>query len=609
MSTAPNQIIDFLSASAPFDHLPNNERERIAKQATLIYLTQTNKSVLLAQSQCLFLIQSGQFSVKDSDAPQRHLSEGDYFGIDGLIDRVDYALDVHVDMPGLVLCITHSSMYEAMQSAAFANFFTNAKSEALPNQAVLDSNSMWLHKPLAEVLNKAPVKADQAMDIHRAASLMAEQNVSSLLVTQNGKLVGIVTDRDLRNRVVATAAPLTRPISAVMTEDPVKISHNRTLFDAMSLMGEHNIHHLPVVENGAEKPIGMLTASDIVRHQRGNILFVIGELSKAQNLYELTRASWQIPHYFAMHAKRPGDFDIAGKVLAQATDIMTRKLITFYQQQQGAAPMAYCWVVYGSQAREDQSMGSDQDNALLLAHRPDRLEAEYFSGLANYVCNGLAKCGIALCSGNIMASNPDLRLSLDDAIEEARQWVRQPTPKAIMTFNIFLDARAAAGDTALFKRLQAARAPLLQQRSFLAALARHNNHISVPLSVFQKFVFEKGGNDEDAIDLKKNAVAIINNIVRLYALASAVSMPSTLARLDNLPETAGLVRKDAENLRDIWLFLNRLRWRHQLTRNVVDNRVSMSELSSIEKHQLKAAFKAIDRAQQAAVMKYSGGIS
>ena len=610
MGAVPQQVSDFLKTSAPFDLLRDEELTSIASHANLIYLTEENKQTLLSENTgCLYLIQSGQFSVKDSDGPERHLSDGDYFGIMSVLDNVDYTIEVSVDSPGLVYCLHCDDIKKAMENAEFANFFNSAKIDALQNQAVADSNSMWLYKPLAETISKAPIQADSNTSILEAAKRMSEHNVSSLLITDNGELTGIVTDRDMRNRVVAQNMPYSEPVRTIMTPDPAKITQNRTMFDAMSIMSERNIHHLPIIDRFTFAPVGMLTTSDVVRNQRGNVLFVIGELSKAKNLYELTRASWQIPHYFTIHAKRPGDFDIAGKVLSQATDIMTRKLITFFQQINGHAPMPYCWIVYGSQAREDQNIGSDQDNALLLAHRPNDEEAEYFEKMSEYVCQGLNKCGIKLCAGNIMASNPELRLSLDDAIEEAKRWVNQPTPQAIMHFNIFLDARVTAGDTELFKRLQAARAPLLKQKLFLAALARHTNEISVPLSMFQKFVFEKGRERDDTIDLKKNAVAIINNLVRLYALANGMTMPSTLGRLANLPEGSGLSTRDAANIRDIWLFMNRLRWRHQLTQKVTDNCVSISELSSIEKHQLKAAFKAIDRAQQAAVMNFAGGMA
>ncbi|HAG29776.1 MAG TPA: signal transduction protein [Alteromonas macleodii] len=609
MTAMAKQVEDFLNTSAPFDVLDKEQKLELVKHTELIYLTADNVGDLQKGKSSLFLIQNGQFSVQDSDAPLRHLSEGDYFGYTNIMEKRNFSLSISVDSPGLVYCFEASAVTPLFELPAIRNFFDGLRNNALQNHAISDSNSMWLYKGLEDVINKSPVSVDIETSITVAAQIMTNQKVSSLLVTREDKLIGIITDRDLRSRVVAASLDIHLPVSHIMTPNPAQIMGNRTLFDALALMTERNIHHLPVIDQQTLVPLGMVTASDIIRHQRGNVLFIIGELSKAENLYELTRLSWQLPHYFSAHAKKAGDYDIAGKILSQATDIMTRKLIGFFQQANGKAPMMFAWLVYGSQAREDQTMGSDQDNGLLLAERPSEAQAEYFAKMADYVCNGLAKCGIKLCDGNIMASNSKLRLSLEEAIEEAKRWVKAPTKDAIMHFNIFLDVRCAAGDISLFKQLQRQRAPLMKQNMFLAALTRNSNEISVPLSMFQKFIYEKGRKEKDVIDLKTRAVALINNIARIYALADGVTLPNTLARLDALSENSQLSKRDATNLRDIWLFLNRLRWRHQLENKVTDNRVSVSSLSSIEKHQLKAAFKAIERTNQAMVMKFSGGVS
>ncbi|MEC7528418.1 MAG: putative nucleotidyltransferase substrate binding domain-containing protein [Pseudomonadota bacterium] len=609
MTAMAKQAEDFLNTSAPFDVLDKEQKLELVKHTELIYLTADNVGDLQKGEASLFLIQNGQFSVQDSDAPLRHLSEGDYFGYTNIMEKRNFSLSISVDSPGLVYCFEASAVTPLFELPAIRNFFDGLRNNALQNHAISDSNSMWLYKGLEDVINKSPVSVDIETSITVAAQIMTNQKVSSLLVTREDKLIGIITDRDLRSRVVAASLDIHLPVSHIMTPNPAQIMGNRTLFDALALMTERNIHHLPVIDQQTLVPLGMVTASDIIRHQRGNVLFIIGELSKAENLYELTRLSWQLPHYFSAHAKKAGDYDIAGKILSQATDIMTRKLIGFFQQANGKAPIMFAWLVYGSQAREDQTMGSDQDNGLLLAERPSEAQAEYFAKMADYVCNGLAKCGIKLCDGNIMASNPKLRLSLEEAIEEAKRWVKAPTKDAIMHFNIFLDVRCAAGDISLFKQLQRQRAPLMKQNMFLAALTRNSNEISVPLSMFQKFIYEKGRKEKDVIDLKTRAVALINNIARIYALADGVTLPNTLARLDALSENSQLSKRDATNLRDIWLFLNRLRWRHQLENKVTDNRVSVSSLSSIEKHQLKAAFKAIERTNQAMVMKFSGGVS
>ncbi|NDW22779.1 putative nucleotidyltransferase substrate binding domain-containing protein [Alteromonas hispanica] len=608
MTAIAKQVEDFLSSSAPFDMLNEAQRSDLIRNADLLYVTKDNAGQFGAKESRLYLIQSGQFSVEDGEGAARHLSEGDYFNYTAILDNQTYPLSVTVDSPGLIYSFAARDVTGLLDLVEVSSFFNGLRNNALQNHAIADSNSMWLYKSLTDVVSKAPVAAHCDTTIVEAAKLMTQEKVSSLLVTENEKLIGIVTDRDLRSRVVAEAFDTHRAVKDIMTAAPAQIGSNRTLFDAMSLMTEKNIHHLPVIDHLSQSPMGMITASDIIRHQRGNVLFIIGELTKANSLYELIRLSWQLPHYFAAHAKRAGDYDIAGKILSQATDVMTRKLIGFFQQDNGKAPMMFAWLVYGSQAREDQTTGSDQDSGLLLASKPNEKQAAYFAEMTDYVCKGLAKCGIKLCDGNIMASNPKLRLALDDAVSEAQQWVNSPTKEAIMHFNIFLDVRCAAGDASLFKELQKRRAPLLQQKMFLAALARASNEVSVPLSMFQKFSYEKGRKQKDTIDLKTRAVALINNIARIYALADGITLPNTVTRLESLSEKSELSSKDAANLKDIWIFLNRLRWRHQLENKVTDNLVSVSTLSSIQKHQLKAGFKAIERANEAMVMKFSGGV-
>ena len=610
MSDIPHQVTDFISKSAPFDVLDEDAVSAIATKTKVIYLTPDNQNSLLKEHQAsLFLIQTGQFTITDENGNERFLSDGDYFGFIALMEPGKGQIEVEIDSPGVVYCIPKTMFDVALENRRVKKFFTAAKDDVLLNQAVEDSNSMWLYKPLHEQLTKAPIQTAQHTSIQSAAQKMAEHGVSSLIVTEDDHLIGIVTDRDLRNRVVAQGMDIHLPVSEIMTPRPAYMLHNQNMFSAIALMSEKNIHHLPVLHADDRSPMGMVTTSDVIRKQRGNVLYMIGELSKAPNLYELTRIAWQMPQYFAANAKRAGDFDIAGKVLSQATDIMTRQLIAFYIEQHGQPPLGYCWVVYGSQAREDQTMGSDQDNALLLAATPNTSQAQYFESMAEYVCKGLGKCGIKLCDGNIMASNPELRLSVDAAVLQAKKWVAQPTPEAILEFNIFLDARAVEGDRALFKNLQQRRKPLFKNDFFLAALARAANSDAVPLSVFNKFVYRKHNGKKDGINLKVNAIALINNLARLYSLSVGLTVPNTVERLNLLGQIGIISKEDAINLRDIWLFLNRLRWRHQLRNNVTDNIISVSELSSLEKHQLKASFKAIHRAQQSVVMKLSGGIA
>ncbi len=609
----PEQVLRFFERHAPFDALPADDLMSLVKSANLIYLTPHNlESQLPAAKDSIFFIQGGHFNVQER-GHNRQLGEGDFFGLPLLQDPRYSGVDISIEEPGLVYCIPLLTIKTIIEKhSTLAKFFDNYTQKDL-NNPLDESANIWLYQRIDKQLKRDPITTESYTSIADCAKLMTDESVSSLLITKEDFLIGILTDKDIRSRVIAQGLPTTTEAAEVMTETPFVTNGDATMLDALSLMTQYNIHHLPVVEpckrTGKNNILGMISSSDILRAQRGNILLVIDDIAKADNLYELVNASWQIPHYFKTYASRFSDFDIAGKVLSQATDIMTRKLIGFFTTQNGMPPMEYCWLIYGSQARGDQNLGSDQDNALLLERTPSEQESEYFARFSEYVCKGLAKCGIKLCSGNIMASNPELRQSLSDTLKQTQHWADNPSNDAIMHFNIFLDVRSASGNMALFEQYIQKRTQILQKSIFLAALARFANNVDVPLSLFRQFAFEKNAPSKDCINIKEKAVAIINDIVRLYALADGVTVPGTVDRLNALSKSSGLSQPDRRNLKEIWLFLNRLRWRHQLTQNSTDNLVAMSELSPIERYQLKTAFQQIKQSQQGLVMKFSGGLA
>ncbi|MCY7295907.1 DUF294 nucleotidyltransferase-like domain-containing protein [Alteromonas sp. a30] len=609
----PDQVLQFFESHAPFDNLPKEDLTKLITASTLNYVTSENIEAQLPNEKShIFFIQGGHYSVQEKGVT-RQLGEGDFFGLPLIQDPEYQGIFIAIEEPGLVYSLPIGIIKKLIaEHSALGKFFENYSNKGA-SSPLDESANIWLYQKIATQLKRKPITTESHTSIEDCAKIMAKEHISSLLITEDQYLIGILTDKDIRSRVVAEGVSPQIAVSEVMTHDPTVTRGNANMLDALSIMTQHNIQHLPVVEpcsnSGKNNILGMISASDILRAQRSNILLVIDDIAKANNLYELINASWQIPHYFKTYASRFSDFDIAGKVLSQATDTMTRKLISFFTSQHGPLPMSYCWLVYGSQARGDQNLGSDQDNALLLEREPNEEEAKYLADFADYVCKGLAKCGIKLCGGNIMASNPELRLSFEEALEQTRNRCTNPSEDAIMRFNIFLDVRCVAGNLSLFEKYLQARTKILRNSMFLASLARFANDVDVPLSLFRQFVYDKNAPIKDCINIKEKAVAILNDIVRIYALADGVTVPSIVERLDALSENAGLSHHDRRNLKDAWLFLTRLRWRHQLTQNATDNLVSMKELSPIERYQLKTAFQQIRQAQQGLVMKFSGGMA
>ncbi len=320
---------------------------------------------------------------------------------------------------------------------------------------------------------------------------MRVARVSSVLVIDNGKLIGILTDRDLRNRVLAEGFDGTLAVHQAMTANPKVLFENDLVFEAMLLMSEHGIHHLPIMTNEVNddevtKPVGILTSTDILRGQSSQPLLLIGEIERQHDIASLIQVSKQIPVLLQNLISADARAEEVGRVLTSVTDALTRRLIVLNQQILGAAPMAFCWLAFGSQGRQDQAACSDQDNGLLLAHEPDEHAKGYFNALTHAVCEGLDKCGYVYCPGDIMAQNPKWRLPLDKWQKHFESWLNSPEPKALMHASIFFDMRAVYGPQSLFDQLQSHVLERTKDNDiFLAGMAGNSLVESPPLGFLE----------------------------------------------------------------------------------------------------------------------------
>lgn len=481
-----------------------------------------------------------------------------------------------------------------------------------------------LELAIAEVINREPVTVSSTASIREAAQLMRDEKVSSVMVTgavqgrhpeegaglglhpTSSKLFGILTDRDLRNRVIAQGLSYDIQVNAVMTQAPATVYGQQTLMDALTLMTQHNIHHLPVLDEN-DQPIGMITNTDLMRQQRSEPVMLISAINKAETREQLITEAQHIPAYMQTFAARVHDTTMVGRLLASLTDSMTRKLIGLYEQDHGVAPGTYCWIAFGSQGREDQVLSSDQDNGLLLGNGLNEQQLDWFKGLGEYVCTGLNECGIPLCPGDIMASNPDCRRTLDGWLDRFQTWTTSPTPKALMYCQIFFDSRMVHGNKRLYQRYRDEVALLGKNEFFLGNLARLQVSVQVPLGLFNRFRGTESGKDSDLINIKRYGIALINDIVRIYSLQAGLTVPQTLQRLEQLRGSNLLNRKDNQSLAEAWQFLTQLRLQHQLDIWGTDkpkNALDPDELSTLTRRQLKTAFRIIKDCQQGVGLKF-----
>ena len=608
-STELQPISNFIKTLPPFDQLTDPLVEQCCQALTVVYYSKKEQLVHVDTNEPqLYIVRSGAFEVTTEKGELiDRISDGQYFGYSGMLSGEKVVNKVHILEDGLIYQLPLSNFNNLRASSqTFDRFFNQAFAKRLRSQGALKSNKITTSR-ISSLVSENLISLSSKATIQEAAILMSEKRVSSLIIIDDEKLAGILTDRDLRNRVLAKGLTGETVIHEVMTKSPITASKNALIFEAMLLMSEKNIHHLPIVENN--RPISMLTSTDIMRSQSSQPLLLIGQIDRQNNIENLVAVSKQLPSLLQNLISSEAKAQEIGRILTLVTDALTRRLIYIAQQKLGEAPMKFCWLAFGSQARQDQAAGADQDNALLLEKETDSESEQYFKELAEAVCSGLNQCGFPYCPGDIMAQNPKLRCSLKQWQTQFNDWIKTPKPNALLNSTIFFDMRSIYGDNALFEQLQN---DVLKQTKnndvFLAALTHNAMQQVAPLGFFKNFVIERDGREVKGIDLKHKGLALINDIARIYALANGIKTVNSRQRLSELIGNPGINKQDIYNLLDAAEFIAHKRLVNQgqqYENNLpLSNYLLPSSLTSLSRHHLKDAFTVLHDSQAGIKLKF-----
>jgi CBS domain-containing protein len=594
----------FLANIPPFDQMKAEDIHRFASHIS-VYYCKAQESVDLS-SERLLIVRTGLFTLySDQQQILSKLQPGDFYGYQLLLTGLSDQDSLICDEDGLIYWLNAEAFHQYRHRYKSIDVFFQRLFGRRLHQYKEQQHSSRFTLKINDIVKPRKISIDPKQNVQQAAQLMTQQRVSSLLVEDAQNLVGILTDRDIRSRVMAQGLTADILVNQVMTTEPFSIDLHAYLYQAVQLMSQHNVHHLPVTEHG--KCYGMLTATDVIRTQQDHPVFLIGEIHRQNTVADLARCSLQISSLALSLSKQQVPAYEVGHILTTITDALTQRLIYIAQQQLGPAPCVFSWLAFGSQARMDQSLNSDQDNALLLEKEPTADIERYFSALADFVCQGLAQCGVTLCPGNIMASNKALRLSFNGWTKRFQSWVKSPTPDALLKASIFFDLRVIAGSKSLTNALQQ---DILQRTTnaplFSYHLAQNALLGSAPLGLFKHFILEHDGKEKKGLDLKKRGISLITDLVRVYALAAGVTEVNTRKRLLALMSLGVIENRYAANLLDAFDLLAQLRWDkhiqdisdHQVATNLLDP----TTITGLARHQLKDSFAVITAAQ--ASLKY-----
>jgi CBS domain-containing protein len=609
------EIREFLARCPPFDGLPETVLDGLPYRLMVRYLRRGSPFPPGEEDPALWLIRGGAVEFRGPDQQLiEKLGEGEL--------HFDACLDAPT-LPGQQGKVVEDSLFYLLpcselqalrqQHGEFSQYFEQDLRSRLQHAIVQmqqhqGGDSRLMQVKVDTLIRREPVTIGAEASIRKAAQRMSSERASSLLVVANERLVGILTDRDLRQRVIAAGFDVERPLGGVMTCDPQTLSASATVFEAMIHMTRLHVHHLPILD-GQGRLQGVITASDILNHYNLNTVSLASTIRHSQDLDALVVASRQLPELQAQLIRGGMGADQLTQALCAVTDGITRRLLEMAEETLGPAPIPYAWVVCGSQARREQTAVSDQDNALLLDNGYGTGHAAYFEALARFVSDGLARCGFVYCPGNVMATNPVWRQPRKVWEGYFRNWIENPDPKALMHASIFFDMRALHGEPGLFSSLQ--QEVLRQSRKnsiFLAHLAANALHYRPPLGFFRQLVLIHDGEHDDTLDIKHRGVIPIVDMVRVHALAAGLPATNTRERIQAAEACGELSHDGAQDLLYALEFIATLRARHQAQQHLeglpMDNYLRPDSLSRPERNQLKDAFFIISILQEALEQRY-----
>ncbi len=546
-----------------------------------------------------FIILDGEVLLEKHSQPLATLKKGDFYGIVSLTGEKLYADTAKV--------IRDDSKILHIKNQILSSLFKKDKdfsgniTDKIHKQTVRDSfNAERLLKVRIKDLKlKKPIFISSELNITETAKKMTENDATFCLVQKDGE-TGIITERDIIKKVLARELnPSTVKAEGVASFPIISMDSSEPLFNALLTMAKHGIRKLVVKDGGAIW--GVLDDRVIISHESKNILFIIKEIEKAKTVADLAYIYSLVSESIIEGVMSGLDPEYVGKYISELNDRFMIKVAQFVEEELGEPPCPYSILVIGSEGRREQTLKTDQDNALIFDGGPEH--DGYFEKFSNRFIDYLLRIGFPPCPGKVMINNPYWRKNKKDWFKEIHEWMENPVPEHVVNISIFFDFRNAFGDENLAEELwQFIFERINKSKPFLPFLASGAIKFKPPLGFMSRLQTEREGEHKGEIDIKKYGTFPISQGIRVLSLQHGIRNTNTFERIRTLKKSSVLTSEFAVDLEESYRFTMSLRLKSQakMIRNNIppDNYINPKELSRTERKILKECFKKIEEFQK-----------
>ena len=628
----PNQrVLEFLRSVPPFDTLGSSELTRLISQMEMAYFPRGRRIKRKGDTafEHLYIIQKGSAKVSLIDDEGENLlvdvrGEGDYFGATSLLQDKPIMFDISAHQDLMCLTLPAEDVRQLVSSyPVFESYFSYSLARTIKavrqtaefqcpypiGQSPISLEVFLTGKRVADLMSTNLLSCAPDLSVKSAATEMARHRVSSIVITGNGLYpLGIVTDNDLRTKVLAAGLSPEVAVAGIMSQPLQTVSPETDAFEALLAMSRHGVRLLVVVEK--DRMVGIISERDLQMEAGSSPLRVINEIKRTSSLDVLTGMRYKIDNVLEMMLRWGGPVKQLVALITELNDRLTIRILELVETEMeregfGSPPVPYGWLAFGSEGRQEQTLHTDQDNALFYAPKPECDEADcnqWFMQFARRVVAYLVRSGIPECPGGVMASNPQWNQPEDRWLDTFLGWIKDPSPEPLLMASIFFDFRPIYSGTNFPYLLEDQLLKAIRKSGlFMRFLAKNALINRPPLGLLKGFVVEKSGEHKNKFDLKQRGLTPVVDAARVLSLSLGIKTQNTLDRLAEINRIGIIDNNFHADLREAYEFLIYL----QISRHLdalaqgekPDNFLDPASLNGLQRKMLKESFAIVRRLQ------------
>lgn len=626
------RVADFLKEYPPFNEMHARDLLSLSGEVSILYYEKGK--VVFTEGETahshFYVVHKGAVELRSGDKKEiiDLCDEGDIFGLRPLMANENYILEAKAFEESILYAIPidtfrpYAQTYEELGNFLIESFASNTRNPYSRRSYIPSSETTPVAESLAgssslldfQTINHSTkiVSCKPGDTAKQVAERMTKKKVGSVVVLRDGLPAGIITDKDLRNRIVTGQYPVTARAEQIMNSPVITYPKNLTVTQAQMAMMKSSISHLCLTEDGTPntKVVGILSKHDVMVSLGNNPAVLVKAIKRAKKSSQLKPIRKSVMRLLQGYLEKNIPMSITLKIISELNDACVKQLIQLaVAKMEKKPPVAFAWLAMGSQGRGEQLLHTDQDNALLFADvAPSKLEktTAYFLRLSKHINKGLQEIGYEYCPAEMMASSPKWCMSLSQWKATVGHWISNPGKEEVLLSSIFFDYNLSYGDGHLLDELSdhifegTRKYPL-----FFVHLASGALQNPSPTGFFRQFLLEQDGAYKDFFDIKRRALMPLTDAARVLILSHTIkSINGTIERFEKLAELE-------ENNRELYLAcsyatkaLIKFRTKQGILHGDSGRFIALDTLSKEEKIKLKRTFKTIKEIQELITVRF-----